>query len=1050
MMTSLHIKDEPMPTPIASGSGSGSGSSIGGATNGHAKRPAKPSLPGHSDDSSDDDDDDKPLAKRPKVEEESDLSSDSDSDVPLTSTVSSQNGVKKEEDEDNDDDDSDDDSDAPLTATVKKRSDSGSADDDDDEEDEEDDDGGDDDDDDDDDDDEDDDKPLSRTAKSNRKPPKTMSITGSGEKKWDVLVHKGPRFPDPYQPLPKDVKLKYDGEPVDLPPETEEVAMFYAVKIETQHAQNPIFNRNFFDDFTADLKKFPPRDGTQIKSFDKLDFRDMYNYWRSLKDAENERKKALAPSARKREIEARKVEENTWKICLVDGVEQRVGNVNVEPPGLFLGRGAHPKAGKVKRRIYPGDITINHSAEHPAPSPPPGLGDWGEVVEKKDVTWLAYWKENINGQYKYVFLDATSNFKTNSDREKFEKARKLDTVVKQIRRDVNKNLKSKVRNERQIATIVWLIDNFSLRAGNEKGEDEAETYGVCSLRCEHAQVKMPDTIHLEFLGKDSMKFEEDLKITNPDVFKNITMFLKTNGMKDKSGNYVRKKPNDPIFCAPGDSAAGKMQPLQPSAVNTFLSKYMKGLSAKVFRTYNASVTFQGLLEQTEEWLRSRPNKAEREINQTNLRLAYNEANRQVAILCNHQKTVNPMLLNRNLERTQEKIFQIRYEIMKEQQKILTFHKIGELKKEFKAKEFPFMKQFDLIMQRQELDADKVKEYEERLISDKKAKLESTFKRQQSEVQYQLEQKGVASEDGTKKKGKKAKDVEEEVRSSIKGFKDKKQVDDELKALSETAKRLEKERKTNKSQAASCNFASSAKKILSKHDMIRKQEAELVNKNNASDVALSTSKLNYIDPRITLAWLKEWDDRLVDMGLGKNAAGKKKAVKKEEEEEEDVKPAKKGGKKGAAAAAAAAKKAKTGTANSTGDSEKMELGLQVMNISQFFAASLQKKFKWAASGDDGRDISARWVFVKDAQGKMRKLDSAERKGQDGGSMVAMTDAAETSEVKQRAANGTLKPQTAADKKRSEPLKAVDKAEENESDSSMSSDSESDDDKPLAAS
>lgn len=66
------------------------------------------------------------------------------------------------------------------------------------------------------------------------------------------------------------------------------------------------------------------------------------------------------------------------------------------------------------------------------------------------------------------------------------------------------------------------------------------------------------------------------------------------------------------------------------------------------------------------------------------------------------------------------------------------------------------------------------------------------------------------------------------------------------------------------------------------------------------------------------------------------------------------------------------------------------------------------------------------------------------------MVAMTDAAETSEVKQRAANGTLKPQTAADKKRSEPLKAVDKAEENESDSSMSSDSESDDDKPLAAS
>ncbi len=612
---------------------------------------------------------------------------------------------------------------------------------------------------------------MSKSAKADRKQAKTMSVTGSGEKKWDTLIHKGPRFPDPYQPLPKDVTLKYDGKPVHLPPETEEVAMFYAVKLETQHAQNAIFNRNFFDDFKSDLKKYPPKCGTQIKSFDKLDFRDMYNYWKSLKDAEAERRKALAPSARKAETAARQAEELKWKICLVDGVEQKVGNVNVEPPGLFLGRGAHPKAGKVKRRIYPGDITINHSAKHSPPEPPAGMGDWAEVVEKKDVTWLAYWKENINGQFKYVFLDATSNFKTNSDREKFEKARKLDTVVKQIRREVNKNLKSKNRNERQIATVVWLIDNFSLRAGNEKGEDEAETYGVCSLRCEHAQIKMPDTIHLEFLGKDSMKFEEDLKITNPDVFKNIAMFLKTNGMKDKSGNFIRKQPSDPIFCAPVESS--KMQPLQPSSVNQFLSKYMKGLSAKVFRTYNASVTFQGLLEQTEEWIKSRPTAAEREINTSNLRLAYNEANRQVAILCNHQKTVNPMLLNRNLERTQDKIFQIRYEIMKEQQKILTFHKVGELKKEYKPKDYPFMKQFDKIMHKQELDAEKVKQFEEQMIIDKRAKLESTFKRQQSELQYQLEQKGLAAED-SKKKSKKAKDVEEEVKTSIKGFKDKKQ------------------------------------------------------------------------------------------------------------------------------------------------------------------------------------------------------------------------------------------------------------------------------------
>ena len=37
----------------------------------------------------------------------------------------------------------------------------------------------------------------------------------------------------------------------------------------------------------------------------------------------------------------------------------QLGNFRVEPPGLFRGRGEHPKMGKFKRRIYPRDVTIN-------------------------------------------------------------------------------------------------------------------------------------------------------------------------------------------------------------------------------------------------------------------------------------------------------------------------------------------------------------------------------------------------------------------------------------------------------------------------------------------------------------------------------------------------------------------------------------------------------------------------------------------------------------------------------------------------------------------
>ncbi len=37
----------------------------------------------------------------------------------------------------------------------------------------------------------------------------------------------------------------------------------------------------------------------------------------------------------------------------------QVGNFRVEPPGLFRGRGEHPRMGQIKRRIFPRDITIN-------------------------------------------------------------------------------------------------------------------------------------------------------------------------------------------------------------------------------------------------------------------------------------------------------------------------------------------------------------------------------------------------------------------------------------------------------------------------------------------------------------------------------------------------------------------------------------------------------------------------------------------------------------------------------------------------------------------
>lgn len=73
-----------------------------------------------------------------------------------------------------------------------------------------------------------------------------------------------------------------------------------------------------------------------------------------------------------------------------------------------------------------------------------------------------------------------------------------------------------------------------------------------------------------------------------------------------------------------------------------------GLTAKVFRTYNASATLQNQLDLLTEDSMTIPEKL----------LAYNRANRAVAILCNHQRSV-PKSHEKSMENLKEKIRQKR-------------------------------------------------------------------------------------------------------------------------------------------------------------------------------------------------------------------------------------------------------------------------------------------------------------------------------------------------------------------------------------------------------
>lgn len=72
----------------------------------------------------------------------------------------------------------------------------------------------------------------------------------------------------------------------------------------------------------------------------------MFEYFES----EKARKKAMT-NAEKKEAKAAKDElEAPYTHCSLDGRKEKVGNFRVEPPGLFRGRGDHPKKGRLKVR----------------------------------------------------------------------------------------------------------------------------------------------------------------------------------------------------------------------------------------------------------------------------------------------------------------------------------------------------------------------------------------------------------------------------------------------------------------------------------------------------------------------------------------------------------------------------------------------------------------------------------------------------------------------------------------------------------------------------
>lgn len=227
------------------------------------------------------------------------------------------------------------------------------------------------------------------------------------------------------------------------------------------------------------------------------------------------------------------------------------------------------------------------------------------------VGWLAAYPSEVTKDVKYVQLAASSTIKGLSDMAKFDRARALCSRIGAVRESYRRMWRSEKVEEQQLAVATYFIDRLALRVGNEKGDDEADTVGCLSLRFEHVTVDPPPgcVVHFDFLGKDSVPYKNDVEV-EPAVAELVRRFL--------AGKVADQLLFDRI---------------SPGELNAHFKEFMPGLSAKVFRTYNASFTM-------DRELHERP--CPRGSSLDEKRGFFEEANTKVAVLCNHQRNVGAL------------------------------------------------------------------------------------------------------------------------------------------------------------------------------------------------------------------------------------------------------------------------------------------------------------------------------------------------------------------------------------------------------------------------
>ena len=341
------------------------------------------------------------------------------------------------------------------------------------------------------------------------------------------LSHNG-IFIATYNPLGLSITCR--GKAIELSPEAEQAAIAWVRKLETPYVQDPIFVKNFTEDFSR-LINMNALDLTEIN------FGAVAKYVQDVKSRTEAMTKEDKRTATRLKKDLREKLKEKYGFAEVDGVRTPIANWASEPASIFIAKGQNKLRGHWKKAITRSDVTVNTSDRNNE-----ALAGF-RLTWKPDEMWLAKWTSPLDQKVKYVWLSPSSSLRQEREQRKFELAEKLSDpqMSYKLEKYIMKGLDSGDAERSACATACYLIKTQGLRVGDEHLAGEFGTVGCTTLRREHIFINKTD-VTLDFRGKDNVPWHRTFTVPQ-QVVDNLTKLLRNGNDTPFSGLNSNKDSN---------------------------------------------------------------------------------------------------------------------------------------------------------------------------------------------------------------------------------------------------------------------------------------------------------------------------------------------------------------------------------------------------------------------------------------------------------------------------------------------------------------------------